>query len=120
MSKNLHSSIIEFFRTRMSEHNRVSSFTDISTDEFVIYKIDRKNMPSVVVYLSDAYKFTYGEFLARPSNPKIDYVLMARPEATDDHPSSENWQGVGVGNIAGFMGALNKPAVSTYSPPAKS
>lgn len=118
MSKDLHFSIIRFFRSRMSEHSRVDSFDDISTEEFIIYRIDRRGgLSPVVVWLSDAYCFTQAEYLGRPKRPKIDYILIARPEATDSEPFSDDWSGIGVGNMAGFMGALNKPRVCEYSPP---
>ena len=119
MSKDLHTTIVEFFRDRMRSHSRVLSYDDISTDEFVLYRIHRKNMSPVVVYLSDAYRFTRAEFLARPRRPAIDYILIARPEATDGDPMSENWEKTGVGNLAGIMGALNKETVWEYSPPKR-
>ncbi len=116
MSKDLHPSIISYFQSRMTEHSKVESFDDISTDEFTIYRINRKSgLSPVVVWLSDAYRFTQAEYLARPKKPKLDYILVARPEATENEPSSENWGGIGVGNIAGFMGALNKQRVCDYS-----
>lgn len=109
MSKDLHPSIIEYFQSRMTEHSRVDTFDDISTEEYFIYLISRKGgLSRVVVWLSDAYAFTRAEFLSRPKQPKPDYILIARPEATDNKPVSENWDGIGVGNIAGLMGALNK------------
>jgi hypothetical protein len=120
MSKDLHPSIIKFFQSRMTEHSRVDSFDDISTEEFIIYRIHRRDgLSPVVVWLSDAYCFTKAEYLARPKRPKIDYILIARPEATDSGPISDNWSGIGVGNIAGFMGALNKERVCEYSAPKK-
>ena len=118
MSKNLHPTIIVYFQTRMTGHSKVDRWDDMSTEEFYIYRIHRKDgLSPVIVWLSDAYRFTKGEFLAGPHRPKPNYVLIARPEATGNEPVSENWDGIGVGNIAGFMGALNKPRVCEYSAP---
>ncbi|MBI2831106.1 MAG: hypothetical protein HYX79_02485 [Chloroflexi bacterium] len=120
MSKHLHPTIIEYFQSRMTDHSRVDTFDNISTEEFFIYRISRKGgLSPVVVWLSDAYHFTKAEYLARPKRPKPNYILIARPEATDSEPVSEDWDGIGVGNIAGFMGALNKSRVCTYSPPKR-
>ncbi len=120
MSKNLHYSIIEYFQSRMTGHSKVDTFDDVSTEEFYIYRIHRRGgLSPVVVWLSDAYRFTQAEYLARPKQPKINYILIARPEAAENEPMSENWDGIGIGNIAGFMGALNKPQVCKYSPPKR-
>lgn len=120
MSKNIHPSIISYFQSRMTEHSRVDTFDDISTEEYFIYRIRRRGgLSTVVVWLSDAYHFTRAEYLARPKQPKPNYILIARPEATDNEPVSENWDGIGVGNIAGFMGALNKRRICEYSPPRR-
>ena len=119
MSKHLHYTIIKFFQSRMDGHSKVASFEDLSTDEFYIYRINRTGgLPPVIVWLSDAYRFTAGEFLARPRRPKIDYVLIVRPEATNE-PMSEDREGIGVGNLSGFMGALNKRRVNEYSIPKR-
>jgi hypothetical protein len=120
MSKNLHYTIILYFRTRMTNHTAVENCTDIPSEEYYLFRIYRKNgLSPVVVWLSDAYHFSRAEFLAKPKDTKIDYVLIARPEAMDNEPSSENWDGIGVGNIAGFMGALSKPRVCDYVPTGK-
>jgi hypothetical protein len=120
MSKNLHPSIITYFQSRMTGHSKVETFVDVSTNDFCIYRIYRKDgLSPVVVWLSDAYDLSKGEYLAGPKNPKIDYILVARPEATDREPMSDNLNGIGIGNISGFMGALNKPRVCEYLPPNK-
>ena len=102
----------------MTQHSRVDRFDDISTEEFFIYRIHRGGgLSPVIAWLSDAYRFTKAEYLAKPKRPKPDYILIARPEATENTPMSENWDGIGVGNMVGFMGALNKRRVNEYSPP---
>lgn len=114
MSKNIRPSITEYFRERMTEHSHVVRCEDISTNDFVIYRIYRdRGFPSVVVYLSDAYEFTDAEFLARPQNPKLDYILLVGYGASGHYARKK----VGIGNMKGLMGALTSRNVWEYVPP---
>lgn len=103
----------------MTGHSRVDTWEDISTSEFVIYRLHRTGeMPPVVVWLSDAYQFTDAEFYAGPTHPSVDAVLIARPEAIGNEPLWWAKDGIGIGNIAGLMGALNREHVDEYGRPS--
>jgi hypothetical protein len=115
----LHHSTITFFESKMSTHTKVRRFTRNATvPNEHIYEIERKDgLPSVTVLLSDAYRFGHADYLGRP--PCIrrgDYILIARPEADFDasiiKPATKD--GIGLGKIGTFMGALNSTDPSIY------
>ncbi|MGB8898891.1 MAG: hypothetical protein WCC90_06440 [Methylocella sp.] len=121
MTTTLHYSIVNFFETRMANHNRVQRYTRISVADEYIYKIDRSaGLKSVNVFLSDAYRYGYADYLARPKHIRRgDFILIVRPEAGFDEAITERARkdGIGIGKIGKFMGALNTPAMCNYISP---
>jgi hypothetical protein len=118
MTTTLHYSIVNFFETRMANHNRVQQCTRISVADEYIYKIDRSaGLKSVNIFLSDAYRYGYADYLARPKH--IDFILIVRPEAEFDEaiPERALKDGIGIGKMGKFMGALNAPAMYNYISP---
>lgn len=118
MSKDLRPEHLEFFLSRMREHNYVTRIEDISTDEFYIYRLFRPDgLPPVIVYLADAYEFTDAEFLARPTQPRPDYILIAKPHASGLDSKTYRKEKVSIGKIGALMGALNMRNLWQYVPP---
>lgn len=95
----------------MREHSRVANFQRLPVENEFVYRIARKDdLRPLKVFLSDAYWFGLPEYLARPKEIEWgDFILVARPEANFD---SSLWarnpkDGIGIGKLAHFMGALN-------------
>jgi hypothetical protein len=86
-----------------------------------LYSIGRRDrLPSVVVLLSDAYRYGSADYVGRPKQiGPGDFIIIARPEADFDAALVERARddGIGIGKIAKFMGALNWRNVSEYVSP---
>lgn len=108
MTKDLYYTIPRYFLERMSEHSNVSSVADESTDDFFLYRVDRKKFGSVLVWLSDAYRFGDMDFNNRPANlTSGDFILVAKPEgAFSVSPQLIANAKIGIGQLAKMMGAL--------------
>jgi hypothetical protein len=121
LSGNLHPSIIRFFVERMEGHSAVEQCTEQNDGDEIIFEIRRKNdLPPLLVYLSDAYDYGFGEYLARPrSLKKGDFILVADPNANWDASLAESAREdkIGIGKIGKLMGALNLNKVWTYETP---
>lgn len=117
MSKELHPSILEFFRDRMSSHSNVTDLVDESDDDHYLFRISRaRQRDSILVWLSDAYLFTETDFYSRPTdlNPG-DFIVVAKPEGGVHLDRAEvERERIGVGQIGKFMGALNSRQMWTY------
>jgi hypothetical protein len=114
----LHHTNIHFFESRMSEHSRVQQCTrNLAVADEYIYDIERKDaLPTLRVWLSDAYHFGIADYLGRPSCIRRgDFILIARPEAIFNSIEKANKDGIGIGNIRHFMGALNYRMPSDYA-----
>src|ERR1700720_668651 len=102
---------IDFFTQRMSEHSRVEHFTRLQIADEYIFRIERKDgLPDVNVLLSDAYRFGIADYLGCPSTIRRgDFILIARPEGGFDGAVAKRAKedGIGIGKLATFMGALN-------------
>jgi hypothetical protein len=120
VSKDLYYTIPQYFLERMHEHSNVLDVSDVSTDEFYLYRIHRRRQGDVVlVWLSDAYLFTDMDYHNRPRElGRGDYALVAKPEG-GAHVSPEliAEARIGVGKLGEFMGALTKRDTWTYQPP---
>jgi hypothetical protein len=120
MSKDLYYTIPEYFIARMHEHSNVVDVVDMSNDNFFLYQIRRLRFEdSVLVWLSDAYRFTDMDFMNRPRElGSGDYVLVAKPEGgfSVSRALIDEAQ-IGVGKLAELMGALTKREIWTYVPP---
>jgi hypothetical protein len=121
MGKNLHYSILPFFKARMAKHSKVAQVTDISDEEDYVFSLKRTDtMPEVKVHLSDAYLYTLMDFYSRPDCIKEgDFVLIARPEAkvADRVVATAREAKIGMCGIGKLMGALNRAQVWEYEPP---
>jgi hypothetical protein len=118
MGKDLHYQILKFFHDRMKNHNKVVHVEDISDDENVIFRVVRRSPLSAVnVLLTDAYIYGEMDYLQKPTAIKRgDFILIARPESHmgDVNIEEVRKDGIGIGKIGKFMGALSSPAVWIY------
>ncbi len=92
----------------MREHSNVASIQDQSTDNFFLYRVNRKRYGDLIVWLSDAYRFGDMDFHNRPVELGAgDFILVAKPEGGFS-VSAELIRNarIGVGQIAKLMGAL--------------
>ena len=122
MGRSLRPEHLAFFRSRMSEHDLVEAYEPLDNEDEYIYLVKRRRgLPAVRVHLSDAYEYTRAEFLARPDEvtQRNSFVILGLPHALDPvHLIAEaRAQGVGIGKIGKFMGALNSRDVWTYETP---
>ncbi len=120
MGKDLHYLVVKFFRERMEEHSKVRRFTEIQHENDILYEIERvAELPSLVVQLSDAYRYTLQDYYSKPmSLGKGDFILIARPEADYDVDivSVAAKDKIGIGKIGTLLGALNRKNVWQYQP----
>jgi hypothetical protein len=116
----LHPQIISFFEARMSEHSCVERFTRMAVTGEYLYEVERTGgRKPVTVFLSDAYRFGEADYLGRPTQLRRgDFILVARPEAGFDKALIDRARldGIGLGQIRKFMGALNHTPPCDYIP----
>lgn len=115
MGKDLHYLVVKFFRERMDDHSKVRRYTEIQDAKDILYEIERVNeLPSLVVHLSDAYRYTLQDYYSKPrSLGKGNFILIARPEAEYDVDivSIAAKDKIGIGKIGTLLGALNRKNV---------
>jgi hypothetical protein len=122
VSKDLYYTIPRYFLERMHEHSNVRRVENVSTDEFFLYRIYRlRQDDSVLVWLSDAYRFTDMDFENRPRELAAgDYILVAKPEGSlRVSPELVAEARIGVGKLAEMMGALRKRDMWAYERPSR-
>lgn len=104
----------------MNDHSCVASWEPLDNEDDYLYRITRtQGMPDVHVHLTDAYQYSRAEYLARPAEVmrRNSFIILGLPHA---YPAGLNLtdearrDGVGIGKIGKFMGALNSRDVSTY------
>jgi hypothetical protein len=123
MGKDLHSSIIYFFKEKLSRHQAVESFEEISTPEYYIFRVTRRgDLSPVTILLSDSYY--YGEFDSLSLPQELNnggMVLIARPEAhfSDETQDNDLINKVITGKIGVILGALTKEEFWKYEKPKK-
>ena len=107
----------------MNEHDCVANWEPLDNHHEYLYLIRRKRgLPDVRVHPSDAYEYSRGEYLARPEEVmgRNSFVVLGDPNA---YPPSKalvaeaRKDGIGVGFIRKFMGALNSRDVWVYEAP---
>lgn len=83
MGKNLHYSIINFIKERLTKCNKIETFNFISNDDYYVLKINRiYPFESFKIYLSDEYLYTIMDYYNKPKEiNKGDFIYLARPEA---------------------------------------
>lgn len=104
----------------MEAHSNVLGVEDVSTEDFFLYRIRRlRPNDSVLVWLSDAYRFTDMDFHNRPEElGPGDFILIAKPEGGGGASAQLiNEARIGVGKLAELMGALTKRDVWAYEAP---
>jgi hypothetical protein len=78
MGKDLHPSILRFFKARLDSHQAVESYDDISDDDNYMFQVKRTGGRSdLVILLSDCYHYGEFDYLSKPS--ELDdggFVLM--------------------------------------------
>jgi hypothetical protein len=117
----LHNQIVEFFQSRMATHTSVARCTRLNVADEYLYSIERKDgLEPINVLLSDAYWYGHAAYVGRPKQIRRgDFIIIARPEADFDEALIEpaRKDGIGIGKIGKFMGALNKRNVCDYISP---
>jgi hypothetical protein len=105
----------------MDCHDRVLRFAEISDDENYVFRVIRTpGLPDVKVHLSDAYNYGEMDYLQRPAIlNRGDFVLIAKPEGNyfSEDVERARRDGIGLGKIGKFMGALNCKQVWLYKTP---
>lgn len=107
----------------MDDHNIVRSWDPLDNRDEYLYRIVRtKGLPVVHVHLSDAYEYSRAEYLSRPKEVERDnsFIMLALPhahEASAELIAEARRNGLGIGHIGKFMGALNMRNVSQYETP---
>jgi hypothetical protein len=119
---NVSFSTVRFFLERMESHNCVERCTRLRTeDDEYIFEIERKGgLARVNVHLSDAYDYGQWEYLSHPREiGRGDFILIAGFSSRFDESLVElaRKDGIGIGVLAKFMGALNLPEVWKYKSP---
>ena len=123
MGKALRQEHIDYFTSRMTEHDRVINWGIIVNQHEHLFKISR-TLPSsasdVIVHLTDAYRYGLAEFFARPNELKVgSYIVLGMPHADVDSEVTEEAKRhrIGIGHIGKFMGALNYKKIWEYLTP---
>jgi hypothetical protein len=123
MGKDLHPSILSFFKSRLNTHQAVESIEDISNGETYMFKVKRKNGRStMIIVLSDCYYFGEFDYLSKPTElDEGGFILIAKPEASfsDETQINEIDDKIIIGKIGILLGALNKEEYWKYSKPKK-
>jgi hypothetical protein len=121
MGRDLHPTILSFFLDRMAEHTIVVSCTPLPNDDDYLFEVARRcGMAPVLVHLSDAYRYGEVDYLTRPSQLKRgSFIIVAKPEGdyAEELVNQAREDGIGLGNIGKFMGALNRREVWKYESP---
>lgn len=106
----------------MSEHDCVESYAPLDNPEEYVYLIRRgRGHPDVRVCLTDAYVYTRAEYLARPKEVRVrnSFVLYFGNYYPPGNAliTEARKEGVGLGDIRKFMGALNYRNIWEYETP---
>jgi hypothetical protein len=107
----------------MNEHSCVASWEPLDNHHEYLYLIKRtRGLPDVRVHPSDAYEYSRGEYLARPTEVmgRNSFVVLGDPNAYSPSKAlvaEARNDGIGIGFIRKFMGALNSRDVWDYEAP---
>ncbi len=84
-----------------------------------MYSVARVGLPEVVLFYSTAYSFGEAEYELRPSEVVRGSFILILPHAdfAGDIVERARGDGVGIGHLAKFMGALNYQNVWEYFAP---
>ena len=107
---------IRYFENAMNQHNRVLSWQKIS-DSY--YKISRKELPPIFVFVSNYYVLSISDYYEISSAYSIDCLITISNwnRVTQDAYELGRGNCVGVFTMNEFMGALNCAKPSTYIRP---
>ena len=123
MGKALRPEHITFFTARMDEHSRVVDWVVTPNEHEYLFTIRRKlsaSESSLIVHLTDAYRYGLAEFFARPKQLRAgSFVVLGMPHASVDLEVVETakTKRIGIGHVGKFMGALNYKNIWEYVPP---
>lgn len=106
----------------MSEHDCVESYAPLDNPEEYVYLIKRsRGLPDVRVCLTDAYVYSRAEYLSRPKEVRVrnSFVVYFNNYYPPGRAliAEAKREGVGIGGIGKFMGALNSRNVWEYETP---
>jgi len=123
MSKDLHYSILDFFKRAIENHQDIISIEEIPSSDHYIFRLKRKNgKRDVTVLLSDAYYYGHIDFYSRPAElANGGFILVARPESqfTSDDQIDYEEEKILIGKIGILMGALRHDEFWKYKKPKK-
>lgn len=111
---------VTFFLERMESHNKVEACNRINDDTEYLFEIIRKGeLPSIVVHLSDAYRYGTWEYLSHPKRIRRgDFIVVGGFAALDASVVElARKDKIGLGGIGKLMGALNVRRVWEYRSP---
>ena len=120
MGKALRREHIDYFTSRMTEHDRVINWVIIVNQHEYLFKISRTlpgSASDVIVHLTDAYRYGLAEFFARPNELKVgSYIVLGMPHAdvASEVIEEAKRHRIGIGHIGKFMGALNYEKIWEY------
>ncbi len=121
MGKDLSYSVKKFVTNALTSHKKVTRVYQFPHEEEIIIGVDRtEGLSSVIIHMSDAYRYSLHNYDMRPEELKENsFILIARPEAgfDDEVISVAREDSIGVGQIGKLLGALNREYVWTYELP---
>ncbi len=123
MGRALRQEHIDFFTARMNEHDQVSNWEPIVSQDEYLFKVTRtllRSQSGVIVHLTDAYRYGLAEFYARPDQLRAgSYVVIGKPhaDAAAEVIDPAKLAHIGIGHIGKFMGALNYEKIWEYISP---
>ena len=117
MGKDLHSTILPYLEDRLRNHNKVSSFEKIETEDNIFYDIQRYELDNLKIWVSDAYIFNINDYYQRPQ--EIDFIYLAKPESTynqDEVLEMAYNDGINIGKFGALMGIIYHENIKDYIP----
>lgn len=111
MGKDLHRQILEFFKKRLDECDKVVGYETVNNSNYYIVLI-RRAYPynNFKVCLCDEYCYTMNDYYSKPEEiTSKDFLLIAKPEAnfSDDLIELALLNHIYIGKMKAFIKYLN-------------
>lgn len=111
MGKDLHRQILEFFKKRLDECDKITGYSIVNNSNYYIVSIKRKSPYNhFKVCLCDEYFYTINDYYSRPKEIEAkDFLLIAKPEANfnDDLTEIALQDLIYIGKMKAFIKYLN-------------
>ena len=121
MGRELRPEHLGFFHARMTEHDRVESVDALPNNDEYMFRVHRtRGRSPVTVHFTDAYRYGMMDYISRPKEVgRGSFVVLGMPHASYDEEIIDDARrdGIGIGHIGKFMGALTRDNVSEYETP---